>query len=710
MNKLLAAVCMVLFFTLAFADASTIAWWTFNDGTPGAPMAHTSSGSDLSVIASADQSGNGNDLMAWAAYAAPSFSYAGQTTDYTGLSTRIVAGQDAYTSGANVTGTDLRAITPVQWTIEVDVMLTGDISGFRTFVGRDGSNVNSSDSQLAPLYFQKSSDGKFSIKFVSAGRVFYTAATPWNVEANKWYRLAAVSDGSVLRLYADRLDGNGYQLEASTTLSGNTALARSSATAAWTIGRGRYNNQNVDWFGGFVNNVRISDTALTVEHFLPVSPIVIVMEGASLNVTEGGQTDSYTVGLKTQPQNDVTITVTPDEQFDLGVGRAAPIVLTFTPLNWEPQTITVAAYDDDEGKGDHVGEITHTVVTSDPLYFAALPLTVRVNIADNECPALGCDIADLNCDCIVNLEDLALFAAGWISEPITLHQIAASWLRSTDPSDENAEPADRVFMFSYFNGDGDGLHLAYSFDGLNWTALRNDGLFLTPQIGSNLMRDPSILRGKDGLYHLVWTTGWWDNGFGYARSADLVNWSAQQYIYVGTGDNTWAPDLFYDATTDQYLIIWASRVNSSSPHKQYVMTTPDFETFSAPMLYYDPGFSAIDITLEKVEDTYYGIVKDERDEYKNLLLVSSPTAYGPFSQPLAQVAPGGSEGPAIIRVDDRWILYWDVYGQGRYAAAETRDFVNWAEISDQLSLPSGIRHGTVFRTDRQTLDTLLTLE
>ena len=28
----------------------------------------------------------------------------------------------------------------------------------------------------------------------------------------------------------------------------------------------------------------------------------------------------------------------------------------------------------------------------------------------------------------------------------------------------------------------------------------------------NLMRDPSIIKGKDGIYHLVWTLGWESKG------------------------------------------------------------------------------------------------------------------------------------------------------------------------------------------------------
>ena len=43
------------------------------------------------------------------------------------------------------------------------------------------------------------------------------------------------------------------------------------------------------------------------------------------------------------------------------------------------------------------------------------------------------------------------------------------------------ERTDSVYMFCYFKGNGeDGLHYAYSKDGLKYTSLNNDKSFLTP--------------------------------------------------------------------------------------------------------------------------------------------------------------------------------------------------------------------------------------
>lgn len=90
--------------------------------------------------------------------------------------------------------------------------------------------------------------------------------------------------------------------------------------------------------------------------------------------------------------------------------------------------------------------------------------------------------------------------------------------------------ADTIYLFTSFRGNGDGLHLAASDDGYKWTEL--PGIFLEPTVGSKLMRDPHLLPGPDGVFRLVWTTGWNDQGIGYASSKDLVNWSEQKYIPV----------------------------------------------------------------------------------------------------------------------------------------------------------------------------------
>lgn len=174
-----------------------------------------------------------------------------------------------------------------------------------------------------------------------------------------------------------------------------------------------------------------------------------------------------------------------------------------------------------------------------------------------------------------------------------------------------------AYLFSYFINDSkDGLHLAYSYDGLNWLPLHGGRSYLTPAVGKDkLMRDPSICQSPDGTFHMVWTSSWTDRIIGYASSRDLVHWSEQQAIPVMMHEpdahNCWAPELFYDEPSQTYYIFWATTIpgrhkevaTSESEkglnHRIYYVTTKDFRTFSKTKMFFNPDFSVIDAAIVK---------------------------------------------------------------------------------------------------------------
>lgn len=178
-----------------------------------------------------------------------------------------------------------------------------------------------------------------------------------------------------------------------------------------------------------------------------------------------------------------------------------------------------------------------------------------------------------------------------------------------------------TWLFTSFRGNGDGLHLAASQDGSKWKDLNK--VFLKPTVGSGLMRDAHILRGPDGIFRMLWTTGWKDKGIGLASSTDLVNWSPQRYLPLFEGvkgtANAWAPESFYDEATQQYVVTWSSDIagrfpTTASPdrmnNRTYYITTRDFTTFSEPKLFLDPGFDHIDTTITKVGTRYIAVFKE----------------------------------------------------------------------------------------------------
>jgi hypothetical protein len=114
---------------------------------------------------------------------------------------------------------------------------------------------------------------------------------------------------------------------------------------------------------------------------------VIITEGGSGTVVneEGPTSDTYTIVLSNAPTTDVTITVDPDAQTDLGLGVGQPRNLIFTPANWNtPQTVTVTAVDDQVAEGLHTSIVTHTAVSADPNYNGIAIRNVTASVIDND--------------------------------------------------------------------------------------------------------------------------------------------------------------------------------------------------------------------------------------------------------------------------------------------------------------------------------------
>jgi hypothetical protein len=293
-----------------------------------------------------------------------------------------------------------------------------------------------------------------------------------------------------------------------------------------------------------------------------------------------------------------------------------------------------------------------------------------------------------------------------------------------------AEPPGKCYLFSYFLNNGeDGLHLAWSNDGLKWQTLKNGGSFLTPSVGGRLMRDPCITIGPDDTFHMVWTDSWKGGTIGYASSKDLIHWSAQKALPVmahePTTQNCWAPEIIWDPAAKHFRIFWASTIpgrfpatelggRNDSNHRIYVTTTNDFLTFSPTELFFDPGYNVIDATLLSYQSKTFMIFKDETKvptPMKNLRLATAPGPSGPFTVRPEPINPPGSwvEGPSALEVGDQVILYFDAYTRNQYRALASKDLKEWSDVSRELVMPQGIRHGTAFEVSPRILKGLRNL-
>ncbi|GMV98743.1 MAG: hypothetical protein AMXMBFR83_30910 [Phycisphaerae bacterium] len=270
-----------------------MAYWRFEEGPAGGKVPHGGLGDGQFYPGVADSSGNGNALSAWT------------EADWAGMAYRtdVAAGTIPQTGAANnfsvqntggfpgmftQTGSPMQTMTPAAFTIEVS--FKPETGGWRTLVGRDSRGTATINGDLAALYLQVTDNPRnaLAIKFCDVSGYWHEAVSapetiqgfPFpNVDQGRWYHAAAVSDGSTLSLYLNDVNaGTGYQLVAQTdmTLSGspNTALTAGAGDGGdwdagnWSVGRGLYAGGHGDRAYGFIDEVRISDSALSPGEFL----------------------------------------------------------------------------------------------------------------------------------------------------------------------------------------------------------------------------------------------------------------------------------------------------------------------------------------------------------------------------------------------------------------------------------------------------------
>lgn len=288
------------------------------------------------------------------------------------------------------------------------------------------------------------------------------------------------------------------------------------------------------------------------------------------------------------------------------------------------------------------------------------------------------------------------------------------------------------YLFAYFtdkNENKNGMHLAWSRDGYKWAKIGDEYSFLKSDYGEQdkekRMRDPFLMKGADGLWHCLWTINWHINTIGHATSTDLIHWSPQQTIPIMDGyevRNCWAPEMIYDDANKQYVIFWSSTIKENGEWKTepgflydnrvYYSTTKDFKTFTPAKLFFDPGHNVIDPTVKKIGNKYYMIYKDERElptPQKNLLVAVSDHAEGPYvkisDKPFTR---SWVEGPAICQLPDHsYLVYMDAYRDYRFEAMRTYDFKEWMNVSGKISLPEGIKHGSIVSVPLDVVDEVI---
>lgn len=249
------------------------------------------------------------------------------------------------------------------------------------------------------------------------------------------------------------------------------------------------------------------------------------------------------------------------------------------------------------------------------------------------------------------------------------------------------------YLMAYFTGEGDTketLKYAFTYNGDLWYVFNKEQPVLKATIGTRRIRDPYIVRMKDGGFTLIATEGY-DNPNIYAfDTEDLVHFENERLIQVNysteelemSEKQAWAPEGFYDRIIDKYVIYWSSPKDGG----MYYNYSSDFNDISCPNKLLDTGFVVIDGTIVKEGYDYTIILKDEREPmevYSQLFLGYSNTDYLGFDQfDMNYITGHQSEGPFVIKRDYDKVIFYDDYTRSQFQGISYYDLHDTSSFDD----------------------------
>lgn len=235
------------------------------------------------------------------------------------------------------------------------------------------------------------------------------------------------------------------------------------------------------------------------------------------------------------------------------------------------------------------------------------------------------------------------------------------------------------YLFVTFTGeseDGEQIYMALSKDGFYWRDLNGGKPVLRSGIGEKGVRDPFLLRSRDGnRYYLMATDlriasgkAWEEARSRGSRamivweSEDLLHWSEPRSCEVGAKESgcVWAPEAVYAPEKDAYMVFWSSFFGGK--HQICRAYTRDFQVFEDRGLYMEQAYDVIDMTIIRAAGRYYRFYKNEQNKY--LCMDCGGDLEGPFT-PVRSSAlrkRTGVEGPALFPVKESgWCLLVDQF-------------------------------------------------
>ncbi|KAK3688048.1 glycosyl hydrolase [Podospora appendiculata] len=280
------------------------------------------------------------------------------------------------------------------------------------------------------------------------------------------------------------------------------------------------------------------------------------------------------------------------------------------------------------------------------------------------------------------------------------------------------------YAYVYFTGEGlatgEQVYMAVSNnnDPASWTALKNGNVYLTSNVGTKGIRDPSLIVAPDrSKFWIICTdlkvyglAGGWNNADMTTKgsksivvweSTDLKSWSGPRLAKVSP-DNagmTWAPDAIWDPSTSRFMVFWTSNIQGAGGGWKTMRSfTKDFQTFTTAEAYVSLG---MDNTIAAFSGKFYMLSKNGPGNLLQENVASSLNGpWSKVSENIGQGAMTAGEGPLVFQNNlnpNKWHLWIDDYTKGSgYLPFETTNLPggSWTK-SQNYKLPKNPRHGYV---------------
>ncbi|TLP99504.1 hypothetical protein FEF26_02515 [Nesterenkonia salmonea] len=273
-------------------------------------------------------------------------------------------------------------------------------------------------------------------------------------------------------------------------------------------------------------------------------------------------------------------------------------------------------------------------------------------------------------------------------------------------------------------------------DPTQWERLNAGDAVLESHVGTGGVRDPHIIRKRDGSGFTlmatdlrVWAHGhhtpelwrqWTSHGSRCLvlwDSPDLVTWSPPRLIEVAPANAgmAWAPKAMYESSSGSYLVFWSSHLYGAddplheNPSYSRILAsrTTNFHSFTAPQTVVDNGTSVIDMCPVEADGAVHRFFKEDSFRQDSPGLCHEVGEHF-FAEPFSRLSSNiGNdlypqvEGPVVFADNhrrDRWYLMVDQYmeqPQG-YVGLFTDDISSgrWS-WTPGFSMPPNTKHGSV---------------